>query len=96
MYFNKNLKLFIKELRKHKDINKFKTAVINEYNSTFQIKNNTYFTLHFDKYIEECIRTKSVNGDKIENDILTIFNEDWRLLSLNILKNFIPNDDIAQ
>jgi hypothetical protein len=95
MYFNKNLKLFIKELRKHKDINKFKTSVINEYDSTFQIKNNTYFTHHFNKYIEECIRTNAVNGDKIENDILSIFNEDWRLLSLNVLNNFIPNDDIV-
>jgi hypothetical protein len=94
MYFNKNLKLFIKELRIHRDINKFKNSVIKEYDSTFQIKNNTYFIHHFNKYIEECIRTNAVNGDKIENDILTIFNEDWRLLSLDILNNFIPNDDI--
>ena len=33
MYFNKNLKLLIKELRIHKDIIKFKNNVISNYNN---------------------------------------------------------------
>ena len=88
MFFNKNLKLLIKELRKNKDIKLFREKVICNYNSTFLNSNTTYFIDNFNEYIKQCIETKKVNGDKIENDILTIFNEDWRLLSLDIVSNF--------
>ena len=88
MYFNKNLKLLIKDLRKNKDIILFRTKVIDNYNSTFINSTTTYFIDNFNEYIKQCIKVKKVNGDKIENDILTIFNEDWRLLSLNIVSNF--------
>lgn len=88
MYFCKNLKLLIKKLRKHKDIILFQNNVIDNYNSTFINSNTTYFIDNFNEYIKKCIESKKVNGDKIENDILTIFNEDWRLLSLNIVSNF--------
>jgi hypothetical protein len=88
MFFNKNLKLLIKELRKNKDIILFRTKIIDNYNLTFINSNNTYFIDNFNEYINQCIKIKKIDGDKIENDILTIFNEDWRLLSLNIVKNF--------
>jgi hypothetical protein len=88
MYFNKNLKQLIKELRKHKDIILFQNNVIDNYNSTFINSTTTYFIDNFNEYINQCIENKKVNGDKIESDILTIFNEDWRLLSLDIVSNF--------
>ena len=94
MYFNKNLKLLIKELRIHKDIIKFKNNVISNYNATFINNGNTYFLITFNEYIASCIKKHKVNGDKIENDIITIFNEDWRLLSLDIVKSFEPNNYI--
>lgn len=88
MYFNKNLKILIKELRKHKDIILFQNNVIANYNSTFINSTTTYFIDNFNEYIKQCIESKKVNGNKIENDILTIFNEDWRLLSSDIVSNF--------
>jgi hypothetical protein len=94
MYFNKNLKLLIKELRIHKDIIKFKNNVISNYNNTFINNGNTYFLITFNDYISSCIKKHKVNGDKIENDIIAIFNEDWRLLSLDIVKSFEPNNYI--
>ena len=66
----------------------YKSNVINNYKSTFINSTTTYFIDNFNEYIKQCIETKKVNGDKIENDILTIFNEDWRLLSLDIVSNF--------
>ena len=88
MYFNKNLKILIKELRKHKDIILFQNNVIANYNSTFINSTTTYFIDNFNEYIKQCIESKKVNGNTIENDILTIFNEDWRLLSSDIVSNF--------
>ena len=88
MYFNKNLKILIKELRKHKDIILFQKNVIDNYNSTFINSTTTYFIDNFNEYINQCIESKKVNGNTIENDILTIFNEDWRLLSSDIVSNF--------
>jgi hypothetical protein len=87
MDFNKKLKKAIKELRKNKDILFFQKVVIANYMSTFMYT-GTYFIDNFNKYILECIKKNKVNGDRIENDIITIFNEDWRLLSLNLVKRF--------
>jgi|TARA_B110000259_G_scaffold56848_1_gene67108 hypothetical protein len=90
MEFNKNLKYAIKELRKNKDIKLFQKTVIANYIATFMYSDSTYFTDNFNEYILDCIKKHRVNGDKIENDIITIFNEDWRILSLNIVKKFEP------
>ena len=94
MDFNKKLKYEIKELRKNKDIKLFQKNVINNYISNFLYSDSTYFIDNFNKYILECIKKHKVNGDKIENDIISIFNEDWRLLSLNLVKKFEPNYDL--
>jgi hypothetical protein len=94
MDFNKKLKHEIKELRKNKDIKLFQKNVIDNYRSNFLYSDSTYFFDNFNKYILDCIKKHKVNGDKIENDIITIFNEDWRILSLNLVKKFEPNYDL--
>ena len=80
MFFSKNLKKLIKKLRINKKIILFKEGVISIYNDTFLNNGNTYFLIKFNDYF--ILYRKKVDGNKIENDIITIFNEDWRLFSV--------------
>ena len=89
MYFYSNLKISIKQLKIDKDIIFFKNKVIDNYKSTFNNEDSPYFIKHFNIYIDNCIKLKKVSKT-LETDINTFFNEDWKLLSLKIVKEFQP------
>ena len=87
-FFSK-LKVFIKNFKKDKDIVMFRNEVINNYKLTFMNEDSPYFIKHFNTYIDQCVLLRKV-GATFEADIIEMFNEDWRLLSLKIAKDFKP------
>lgn len=89
MYFYSNLKTSIQNFKQKKDINYFRNEVIDNYKSTFNNEDSPYFIKHFNNYIDKCMKSKKVSNN-FENDIIHFFNEDWRLLSLKIVKEFKP------
>tara|TARA_Y100000389_G_C17430258_1_gene502141 strand:+ start:659 stop:1000 length:342 start_codon:yes stop_codon:yes gene_type:complete len=87
--FFSNLKIIIKRLKKNKDIVMFRNEVIDNYKSTFMHEDSPYFIKHFNIYVNKCIASRKVSST-LEKDIINMFNEDWRLLSLKIVKEFKP------
>ena len=87
-FFSK-LKVIVKNFKKDKDIVMFRNEVIDNYKSTFMNDNSPYFIKHFNTYIDKCVLLRKVHAT-LEADIIEMFNEDWRLLSLKIAEDFEP------
>lgn len=89
MFFFSNLKKSLKKFKINKNINIFRNEIIENYNSTFINEKSPYFIETFNNYIDKCIVLTKVNST-FESDIINMFNEDWRLLSLKLLEDFEP------
>lgn len=89
MFFFSKLKVIIEKFEQNKDISIFRNEVIDNYKSTFMNEDSPYFIKHFNIYANDCIKSRRV-CDTLEKDIINMFNEDWRLLSLKIAKDFQP------